>query len=191
MTHFIFDGRTLTIEQQKAISESDSTHMRIPINMRWIVLYIWHFMTNQPQTIKMRFYFYWPEPFYVSSSDIHTYSFSFCFSLSLSSQFNSVRFSLALCCMLVVFVLFRFVFLFQIWGYTQVFNEKFHRLFSSWNVQIVDAWWLIRNCAAVDKKSRAQQVQALLPCWSWRIYLIFMCLQSGCDRETVWATNLK
>lgn len=107
------------------------------------------------KTIKMRFYFYWPEPFYVSSSDIHTYSFSFCFSLSLSSQFNSVRFSLVLCCMLVVFVLFRFVFfLFQIWGYTQVFNEKFHRLFSSWNVQIVDAWWLIRNCAASDKKSR-------------------------------------
>lgn len=154
MTHFIFDGRTSAIEQQKAISESDSTHMRIPINMRWIVLYIWHFMTNQLQTIKMRFYFYWPELFYVSSSDIHTYSFSFCFSLSMSSQFNSIRFSLALCCMLVVFVLFRFVFLFQIWGYTQVFNEKFHRLFSSWNVQIVDAWWLIRNCAASDKKSR-------------------------------------
>lgn len=62
------------------------------------------------KTIKMRFYFYWPEPFYVSSSDIHTYSFSFFSSLSLSSQFNSVRFSLALCCMLVVFVLFRFVF---------------------------------------------------------------------------------
>lgn len=124
--------------------------MRIPINMWWIVLYIWHFMTNQPQTIKMRFYFYWPGPFYVNSSDIHTYSFFFSISLFLV-QFGSVQSSVVLYARCFCFVSFFFVLNLRL---KLVFNEKFHRLFSSWNVQIVDAWWLIRNCAASDKKSR-------------------------------------
>lgn len=152
MTHFIFDGRTSTIDHRAAESDQrEWFNSYAHTNMRWIVLYIWHFMTNQPQTIKMRFYFYWPGPFYVSSSDIHTYSFSF-FSLYLC-LLSSVRFGSVWCCVVCALFLFYFVFVLNL-RLQLVFNEKFHRLFSSWNVQIVDAWWLIRNCAASDKKSR-------------------------------------
>lgn len=146
------EHRPSTIEQQKAISESDSTHMRIPIcdglfcifGISWLTsrkplkcvftsIGMGHFMSVHLTFILIHFHF---------------------FSLYLC-LLSSVRFGSVWCCAVCALFLFYFVFVFVLNLRLQlVFNEKFHRLFSSWNVQIVDAWWLIRNCAASDKKSR-------------------------------------
>lgn len=48
----------------------------------------------------------------------------------------------------------------KMWGYSARCSMKFLvRLFGSWNVQNVqnvDAWWLIRNCAASEIRNRAR-----------------------------------